>query len=531
MNSILVPKANPPITIVTRLTTHITDISLSLANINRRKSNSLLMSSTTIVADTNTFELVSGLEVHVQLNTNSKIFSSDSAAFGAAANAHISTVSLGLPGALPKLNKEVIEKAMRIGLALNCEINQYNFFDRKNYFYADLPKGYQITQDNSPICKNGFIKVTLANGEEKRIGINRIHLEEDAGKSMHDQDENYSFVDLNRAGVPLIEIVTEPDIRSAEEASALLTEIRQLVRFLNVSDGNMEEGSLRCDANISVRKVGETQFGTRCEVKNINSMRNVRRAMDFEFGRQVEVITAGGEIIQSTLNFDAEKGTTSPMRSKEEANDYRYFPDPDLPPVVISDEWLERVKSGMPLLPKEIVKNLMTEATINAAEATILADDKDLYQYYIDAQPEVNNKKSLVNWLLGSVRAILSEKQIGIAAYTLLPVQLAQTINLVDEKKISQQSALQELLPALAKDQNANPVELARQLNLLIVEDNDATAALIDEVLAKYQPQVAAYKNGKKGLLGLFVGDVMKLAKGKADAKKVNELILEKLKA
>ena len=314
------------------------------------------MSATTIVADNNTYELVSGLEIHVQLNTNSKIFSSDSAAFGAEANAHISTVSLGLPGALPKLNKEVIEKAMRIGLALKCEINQYNFFDRKNYFYADLPKGYQITQDNSPICKNGFIKVTLADGTEKRIGINRIHLEEDAGKSMHDQDENYSFVDLNRAGVPLIEIVTEPDIRSAEEASALLTEIRQLVRFLNVSDGNMEEGSLRCDANISIRKLGETEFGTRCEVKNVNSIRNVRRAMDFEFGRQVEVLSAGGEIVQSTLNFDADKGTTSPMRSKEEANDYRYFPDPDLPPILISNEWLERVKSAMPMLPKELEK-------------------------------------------------------------------------------------------------------------------------------------------------------------------------------
>ncbi len=488
------------------------------------------MSATTAVADKDTYELVSGLEIHVQLNTNSKIFSSDSTAFGAEANAHISTVSLGLPGALPKLNKEVIEKAMRIGLALNCEINQYNFFDRKNYFYADLPKGYQITQDNSPICKNGFINVSLADGTEKRIGINRIHLEEDAGKSMHDQDENYSFVDLNRAGVPLIEIVTEPDIRSAEEASALLTEIRQLVRFLNVSDGNMEEGSLRCDANISIRKVGATEFGTRCEVKNVNSIRNVRRAMDFEFGRQVKVVSAGGEIIQSTLNFDADKGTTSPMRSKEEANDYRYFPDPDLPPIVISDNWLEKVKSAMPVLPKEIVKTLMSGIGIAAAEATVLADDKELYQYYIVAQQRVNNKKSLINWLLGSVRAILSEKQIDIKSYTLTPAQLAQTINLVDEKKVSQQNALQQLLPALENDKHANALDLAQQLNLILEDDNAAVATLIDEVLAKYQPQVEAYKNGKKGVLGLFVGDVMKLAKGKADAKKVSELILEKLK-
>lgn len=488
------------------------------------------MSATTAVADNNTYELISGLEIHVQLNTKSKIFSSDSAAFGAEANAHISTVSLGLPGALPKLNKEVIEKAMRIGLALNCEINPYNFFDRKNYFYADLPKGYQITQDNSPICKNGYVNVQLANGEEKRIGINRIHLEEDAGKSMHDQDERYSFVDLNRAGVPLIEIVTEPDIRSAEEASALLTEIRTLVRFLNVSDGNMEEGSLRCDANISIRKVGATDFGTRCEVKNINSMRNVRRAMEFEFGRQVEVVSGGGAIVQSTLNFDADKGTTSPMRSKEEANDYRYFPDPDLPPIVISEEWLQSVKSAMPVLPREMAKKLVAELGISAAEANVLAEDKALYTYYTAAAKDVVNKKSLINWLLGSVRAILNEKQIDIEAYAVQPAQLAATINLVDGKKISQQNALQKLLPALEQNQTAEVIQIAEDLNLLIVVDENATSALIDEVLAKHQPQVALYKKGKKGLLGLFVGEVMKLAKGKADAQKVSELILEKLK-
>ncbi|WP_343532219.1 Asp-tRNA(Asn)/Glu-tRNA(Gln) amidotransferase subunit GatB [Pedobacter sp.] len=486
------------------------------------------MSTTTIVKDIENFELVSGLEIHVQLNTQSKIFCSDSAAFGAEANEHISTVSLGLPGALPKLNKEVIEKAMRIGLALNCEINQYNFFDRKNYFYADLPKGYQITQDNSPICKNGYLNVQLADGTEKRIGINRIHLEEDAGKSMHDQDDNYSFVDLNRAGVPLIEIVTEPDVRSAEEASALLNEIRQLVRFLNVSDGNMEEGSLRCDANISIREKGSAAFGTRCEVKNLNSIRNVRRAIDFEFGRQVAVVGAGGKIIQSTLNFDADKGTTSPMRSKEEANDYRYFPDPDLPPVVISNEWLNRVKEAMPTLPKEIAKQLVVELGINLSEAAVLADDRDLYQYYNEAKKDIKHQKSLVNWLLGSIRAILNEKQIDIATYAIKPAQLAQTINLVDEKKISQQNAIQQLLPAL-EGKEVNVEELAQQLNLLIVEDVDAISGLIDEVLAKYEAQVEAYKKGKKGVLGLFVGEVMKLAKGKADAKKVNELILKRL--
>ncbi|MES2447677.1 MAG: Asp-tRNA(Asn)/Glu-tRNA(Gln) amidotransferase subunit GatB [Bacteroidota bacterium] len=484
--------------------------------------------STITTTESDQFELVSGLEIHVQLNTHSKIFSSDSATFGAKPNEHISAVSLALPGALPKLNKEVIEKAIRIGLALNCEINQHNFFDRKNYFYADLPKGYQITQDNSPICKNGFINVVLPNGDEKRIGINRIHLEEDAGKSLHDQNPQYSYVDLNRAGVPLIEIVTEPDIRSAEEASALLTEIRQLVRHLNVSDGNMEEGSLRCDANISIREKGTTSFGTRCEVKNLNSIRNVRRAMEFEFNRQVEVTSKGERIIQSTLNFDADKGTTSPMRTKEEANDYRYFPDPDLQPIAISDEWLNAIQSAMPALPKEIAKQLIAAFGVSKTEANLLAEDTDLYNYFNEAKLEVNNQKSLVNWLLGSIRALLNEQNISIAQFEVSPKQLATLINLVDEKKISQQSALQNLLPNLKAGKDV--LALANDLNLLIVEDSDELSSYITEVLAKYQPQVQAYKTGKKGVLGLFVGEVMKLAKGKADAKKVSDLIIEKLK-
>jgi aspartyl-tRNA(Asn)/glutamyl-tRNA(Gln) amidotransferase subunit B len=480
--------------------------------------------------DQRKYELVSGLEIHVQLNTRSKIFSSDSATFGAGPNEHISAVSLALPGALPKLNKEVVAKAIRIGLALNCEINQHNFFDRKNYFYADLPKGYQITQDNSPICKNGFLNVTLANGEEKRIGINRIHLEEDAGKSLHDQDTKYSYVDLNRAGVPLIEIVTEPDIRSAEEASALLTEIRQLVRHLDVSDGNMEEGSLRCDANISIREKGSTAFGTRCEVKNLNSIRNVRRAMEFEFNRQVEVIDGDGKIIQSTLNFDADKGTTSPMRTKEEANDYRYFPDPDLQPIAISDQWLAEIRSAMPALPKELAKQLVTELGISHAEANMLAEDTELYQYFTVAKATIKTPKSLVNWLLGPIRALLNEQNSTISGYQVKPAQLAAVINLVDDKKISQAIALQKLLPALITYVGDDVAALAQQLNLLIVEDNDALDGFIVEVLTKYEAQVQAYKTGKKGVLGLFVGEVMKLAKGKADAKKINDLLIEKLK-
>lgn len=487
------------------------------------------MSTKTAVSPSE-FELVSGLEIHVQLNTQSKIFSSDSASFGAKPNANISPVSLALPGALPKLNKEVVAKAVRMGLALNCTINQVNYFDRKNYFYADLPKGYQITQDNKPICQNGFLNVALSNGEEKRIGINRIHLEEDAGKSLHDQDDKYSYVDLNRAGVPLIEIVTEPDIRSAEEASLLLTEIRKLVRHLDVSDGNMEEGSLRCDANISIREFGAMEFGTRCEVKNLNSIRNVRRAIDFEFGRQREVVSGGGSIVQSTLTFDADLGTTAPMRSKEEANDYRYFPDPDLSPIHISDEWLAQLKFDMPALPQEIAKALAVDYGVSASEATMLAEDQDLLAYFNEALPYINNKKSLVNWLTGPVRALLSEKEIGIAGFKVIPEQLADVINMVDDKKISQQVALQQLLPELLKAPADNVMKLAAQLNLLIEENGDELMGYVNDVLLKYQQQVEAYKKGKKGVLGLFVGEVMKLAKGKADPQKINELLQEKLK-
>ena len=487
------------------------------------------MSTQTAVTATE-FELVSGLEIHVQLNTASKIFSSDSATFGAKPNAHISPVSLALPGALPKLNKEVVEKAIKMGLALNCEINQVNYFDRKNYFYADLPKGYQITQDNQPICRNGYIDLVLSDGTEKRIGINRIHLEEDAGKSLHDQDDNYSYVDLNRAGVPLIEIVTEPDIRSAEEASLLLTEMRKLVRHLGVSDGNMEEGSLRCDANISIREPGTIEFGTRCEVKNLNSIRNVRRAMEFEFKRQQEVVNDGAKIIQSTLTFDADAGTTAPMRTKEMANDYRYFPDPDLPPVHISDEWLAAIKRNMPSLPREITDKLVSDFGISNAEAVIFAEDKELLEYLHTALSEITNPKSLINWLTGSVRALLNEQAVTIGDFRVQPLQLAAVINLVDNKKITQQIALQQLIPAIQSNENADVLQLAAEMNLLIVENSDELSGFVDQVLEKFSPQVQAYKKGKKGVLGLFVGEVMKLAKGKADAQKVNELLQDKLK-
>lgn len=487
------------------------------------------MSKHTAAPDT-TFELVSGLEIHVQLNTNTKIFSSDSAAFGAGPNAHISPVSLALPGALPKLNKDVVAKAVRMGLALNCHINQTNFFDRKNYFYADLPKGYQITQDKLPVCQNGFIDLTLQDGSVKRIGINRIHMEEDAGKSMHDQHDRYSFVDLNRAGVPLIEIVTEPDIRSAEEASVLLTEMRKLVRHLEVSDGNMEEGSLRCDANISIREKGSSVYGTRCEVKNLNSIRNVRRAMDFEFNRQRELISAGGSIQQSTLTFDAEQGTTAPMRTKEEANDYRYFPDPDLPPVYISDEWLAQMKAEMPVLPAAISAGLQQQYGISAAEATIFAEDKELMQYFQAALPGVSTPKTLINWLSGPVRALLNEQHLTIGGYQVKPLALAEVITLVESRRINQHAALHQLLPGLQQHPEKGVAEIAEKLNLFLEDNTTELSGFADQVLEKYAAQAAAYKKGKKGVLGLFVGEVMKMANGKADPQQLNQLLQDKLK-
>ncbi|PST83308.1 Asp-tRNA(Asn)/Glu-tRNA(Gln) amidotransferase GatCAB subunit B [Pedobacter yulinensis] len=480
--------------------------------------------------DTTEFELVSGLEIHVQLNTKSKIFCSDSAAYGAGPNEHISPVSLALPGALPKLNREVVAKAIRMGLALNCQVNQHNFFDRKNYFYADLPKGYQITQDRMPICGKGYLDVTLKDGSTSRIGINRIHLEEDAGKSIHDQDDKFSYIDLNRAGVPLIEIVTEPDIRSAEEAAALFSEIRKLVRHLDVSDGNMEEGSLRCDANISIRPQGEKTFGTRCEVKNLNSIRNVRRAIQHEFSRQERLIRSGGSVIQSTLNFDAEAGTTSPMREKEEANDYRYFADPDLQPVYISDAWLAEIRAAMPAMPEELAAGLQQKYGLAAADALIIARDADQYGYFLEGADLVQQPKILANWMLGPVKSILNDREADFNTFAVRPARLAAVISLVESKKVTQNLAVQKLLPAMAEAPDHDPAMLAEQMNLLIVEDSDELESFIAAVFEKFPAQVESFKKGKKGVLGLFVGEVMKLAKGKADPKTVNEKIISKLK-
>src|SRR3978361_702628 len=342
------------------------------------------------------YELVVGLEVHAQLSTLSKAFSSDSAAFGAGPNEHVSVVSLGHPGTLPYMNKKMVEYAVKMGLACNCSINLNNTFARKNYFYADLPKGYQITQDQSPICLGGHITVRLSDGMQKDIAIHHIHMEEDAGKSMHDQHHADSLIDLNRAGVPLIEIVTEPDMRSSEEAGQFLTEIRKLVRYLDVCDGNMEEGSLRCDANISVRLKGQTTYGNRCEVKNLNSIRNVQRAIEHEFARQINVIENGGRIDQNTLNFNADTGETSVLRSKEMANDYRYFPEPDLTPLALNQEYLNKISRSMPVLPNALYNRYTTELGLSDYDAGVITADKDFALYFEALIASTDNYKAAV---------------------------------------------------------------------------------------------------------------------------------------
>src|ERR1700712_798080 len=355
------------------------------------------------------YELVVGLEVHAQLSTLSKSFSSDSAAFGAEPNEHVSAISLGHPGTLPRINKKMVAYAVKMGLACNCTINLNNTFARKNYFYADLPKGYQVTQDQSPICLGGHILIRLSDGTQKNIAIHHIHMEEDAGKSMHDQHHADSLIDLNRAGVPLIEIVSEPDMRSSEEAWQYLTEIRKVLRYLDICDGNMEEGSMRCDANISVRIKGASEFGNRCEVKNLNSIRNVQRAIDHEFERQVAIIEEGGYIEQNTLNFNADTGETSVLRSKEMANDYRYFPEPDLQPLFLDRAYVNQIKESLPALPNELYDKYTGQLGLPAYDAAVITADREFALYFEELIKHTDNYKAASNWLMGSVKSYLNE--------------------------------------------------------------------------------------------------------------------------
>ena len=474
------------------------------------------------------YQIVIGLEVHAQLSTASKMYTTDSAAFGAMPNTNISPLTLGHPGTLPYVNKEAINSAIKMGLATDCTITEYNGFARKNYFYADLPKGYQITQDTTPICTKGHIDIEVE-GEEKRIGITRIHLEEDAGKSTHDLDPYNSLIDLNRAGVPLIEIVSEPDLRSPEEAYAYLTEVRKLLRYLEICDGNMEEGSMRCDANISVNLIGTDKFGERCEVKNMNSMRNVMRAIEFEAKRQIDLIESGGTVEQETRSFNAVDASTFTLRSKENAHDYRYFPEPDLPPFVVSKEKIETIQAAMPKLSKELYKEFTQDLGLSAYDATIIAEDKYFAQYFLKIVSEGAQAKAAANWMIGPVKSYLNDQAIEIGEFPLRPAQINEIVKLIEDGKLNFASASQKLYPALLEQKDTDILELAESLNIIQNSDTGEIERLVDEVLAENPDKVEAYKNGKTGLMGMFMGQVMRKSGGKADPKIATNLLSKKL--
>lgn len=474
------------------------------------------------------YQPVIGLEVHAQLSTLSKAFCGDSAEFGAHPNTQLSPLSVGHPGTLPHYNERALEYATKMGLACSSEITEYNQFARKNYFYADLPKGYQITQFDTPLCTGGHIDIEVE-GVKKRIGLTRIHLEEDAGKSTHDLDPYHSLIDLNRAGVALIEIVSEPDIRSSDEAYAYLTEVRKLVRYLEICDGNMEEGSLRCDANISVMLKGADTFGNRCEVKNMNSIRNVKRAIEYEIKRQIDIIEAGGTIVQQTRSFNAVDGTTFTLRSKEEADDYRYFPEPDLPPLVVTEAYINDVRNSMPALPNQLIAKFTTELGLSAYDSRVLTDEKEVALYFNDLIGKTANYKQAANWVINSVKSYLNDKAVEMHEFPISTDKLAMLIQLIDDGKVSHSAASQKLFPAMITNPEAKPEDLATELNLIQQSDVSVINDIIDQVIAANPNEAERLKNGEMQLQGFFMGQVMKASKGKADPKAASKLLTEKL--
>jgi aspartyl-tRNA(Asn)/glutamyl-tRNA(Gln) amidotransferase subunit B len=474
------------------------------------------------------YEAVIGLEVHTQLLTKSKLFCGDSTTYGSAPNTNISAISLAHPGTLPVMNKKAIDFAIMLGLAFNCDITRNNYFARKNYFYPDLPKGYQVSQHTTPICKNGYVTINVG-GVERNIILNRIHLEEDAGKSLHDVDENYTCIDLNRAGVPLLEIVSEPDMHTSEEAFAYVTEIRKIVRFLKICDGNMEEGSMRCDANISIRLCGENKLGTKVEVKNLNSIRNVKRAIDFEIKRLIDLVENGDKVIQQTRSFDASNGTTFSLRDKEEANDYRYFPEPDLTPFFITNGKIEDIKKTLPDLPAALEKKFIAKYSLPLSDAKVLCDDRETAVFFENIVTHTNKYKQAANWILGPVKSYLNDTDITIEQLPVNPKTFAKLIEIVEQGSVSFGVAASKIFPALLKFPGREPMEIAREQNVLLEKNDDSLNNWIDEVLSKMPDKVSEYKKGKKNLIGLFSGEVKKISKGKADMQAVNKMLNQKL--
>lgn len=471
------------------------------------------------------YQVVIGLEVHAQMLTKSKAYSSDVNEYGAMPNTNVSVVTLGHPGTLPVMNKKTIEYAIKLGLACHCQIAENQYFARKNYFYPDLPKGYQITQDKTPICTGGYIEIKDENGKPHQIGITRIHMEEDAGKSIHDVDVYDTLVDLNRAGVPLLEIVSEPDMRSSQEAYNYLTEVRKLLRYLEICDGNMEEGSMRCDANISVMLKGTTEFGTKVEVKNMNSIRNVQRAIEFEIGRQVEVLEAGGKLTQETRSFDALKGITISMRSKEAANDYRYFPEPDLQPITVTQQQIAAIKAEMPALPKQLFDKYTQELSLSEYDAYNLTDQKYIALYFEELINLTSNYKAAANLMMGEVKSYLNQNGLEISDFPVKQAKLASLIALVDAGKISTSVANQRIFPELVSNPTEDPLAIATRLNLIQESDEGSLKAYIEQVIAQNPKEVERYRGGEKQLVGFFMGQLMKVSQGKADPKQANQLM------
>lgn len=477
-----------------------------------------------------TYEVVIGLEVHAQLLTASKLFCGDSIKFGSDPNTHVSPITLGHPGTLPYLNSKAVELALRMGLACHCRIERHSFFARKNYFYPDLPKGYQISQHTTPICQGGYVTIPSEEGT-RDIRLTRIHLEEDAGKSIHDLHPQQTCLDYNRAGTPLIEIVTEPDLRSADEAFAFLTEVRKVVRWIGVCDGNMEEGSLRCDANISIRLHGATELGTRVEVKNLNSIRNVRKAIEVEVARLAVILDGGMQVQQETRSFNADADTTFSIRTKEDADDYRYFPEPDLPPFECTETILEAVRSAMPELPDSLRERLKADFGLSDYDAQQLCEDKELADYFLLNIPDVAKSKSFANWLLGPVRSILNEKSITWTQLCIPKESWRELLELVEAGQIGFSVASHRILPMMMDDLMAKPGQIAIDLDLLQDAGVDDIRQWVEEVIKAMPDKVMEYRKGKKGLIGLFMGEVKKRSRGKADPKQTNDLLLELLNA
>ncbi|QEQ57565.1 Asp-tRNA(Asn)/Glu-tRNA(Gln) amidotransferase subunit GatB [Chlorobium phaeovibrioides] len=473
------------------------------------------------------YELVVGLEVHCQLNTKSKAFCGCSARFGNPANTNVCPVCLALPGALPVLNRQVVEDAVKLGLATGCSIAPLSVLARKNYFYPDLPKGYQISQFEEPICLEGGLRIDAGEGE-RLVRLIRIHIEEDAGKSIHDIGDD-TFIDVNRSGVPLLEVVSYPDIRTAKEASVYLQKLRQIVKYLGISDGNMEEGSLRCDANVSLRLYGDEEYGTRTEIKNMNSFKNVEKAIEYEAERHRQILEAGGTISQETRLWDADKGETRSMRGKEFAHDYRYFPDPDLVPILVDEEMLERIRLELPEFPEARAERFVQEFSIPAYDAGVLTVEREVADYFEELAGLAKDAKVASNWVMGEVLRTLKEKYLSIEEFIVTPVRLGGLIRMIASGAVSNTIAKQVF--ELMQESDASAEEIVEREGLAQVSDSGAIEAVVDGILAANPGQLAAYREGKTKLMGFFVGQCMAKMKGKANPQMVNEVLVKKLGA